>query len=151
MFRFDIQTAHHKDVVGICKIISRVMTTELSQKQLEEMYTEIIEDIGQIVIIARHARVVAGYIRARRLKDFSRGCYAEISEIALLPYYQRRGGGTELVYGVEKWGGQMLIPKIICNLQSDNEGASALLKKCRFIETRSGAFEKIIFERKIKL
>ncbi len=62
MFRFEIQAAHHKDIAGVCKIITRVMKTDLSQKQLEEMYTEIIEDIGQIVMIAKHARVVAGYI-----------------------------------------------------------------------------------------
>ena len=148
MFRFEIRAACHKDIVGICKIIRRVMDTDISDKRLEEIYTGIVEDINEIIMIAKHARVVAGYIRARRLKDFSRGYYAEISEIALLPYYQRRGGGTDLVYGVEKWGGQMLIPKIICNLQSDNEGAAALLKKCRFVETRPGAFEKTIFERK---
>lgn len=144
MFHFTIQAAVHKNVGALCTIRERVLGVSFPPERLKRIYFEIIEDVEQIVLLAFHSRKTVGYIHARRVNDFSSGEFTEISEIALLPYYQKRGAGTFLVLGVEQWGRQMALRAMKCNLKSDNEAMKALLKGCGFSESCPGAFEKTI-------
>lgn len=144
MFHFTIQAAVHKNVCALCAIRERVLGVSLSPEHLKRIYFEIIEDAEQIILLAFHSRKTVGYIHARRVNDFSCGEFTEISEIALLPYYQKRGAGTFLVLGVEQWARQMAVRVMKCNLKSDNEAMKALLKGCGFSESGLGAFEKTI-------
>lgn len=142
MFQFTVRAADHFDVNAICKITQRVFDPSFDETELRKLCIGIIEDIEQIVMVAVNSNHVVGFIHARRVTDMIFGSYTEISEIAMLPYYQRRGGGTSLVFGVEQWSSQMLTNKIKCILKSQNEAVKALLQGCGYVENGFGAFEK---------
>lgn len=142
--RFTIQAAKHKDSKAVCRICGEVLSSELPQEKTAEMFTEIIEDAEQIVMVAFISGHVAGFIHARLVRDLVLGEYAEIVSIAMAEYYQRKGGGTSLVFGVEQWCGQMRKHRTICFLKSENEAMRSLLTRCGYRETGVGAFEKYI-------
>lgn len=144
MFQFTVRAADHFDVNAICKITQKVFDPSIDEDELKRLCVGIIEDIEQIVMVAVNSNHVVGFIHARRVTDMIFGRYTEISEIAMLPYYQRRGGGSSLVFGVEQWSSQMLTNKIKCILKSQNEAVKALLLKCGYVENGLGAFEKTI-------
>ena len=144
MFQFTVQSANHSNVEAVCKISRKVLNSPLQIERMRRIYVEIIEDIEQIVMIAVHAGKAVGFIHAHRVNDLLCGTYSEISNVALLPYYQRRGAGTLLVLGVEQWSRQMITPDLKCILKSENEAVAALLKGCGYVENGLGAFEKTI-------
>lgn len=144
MFRFTIQAAKHKDAKAVCRICGEVLTSEISPEITGAMFTKIIEDIEQIVMVAFISGHVAGFIHARIVRDLVLGQYVEIVNIAMAEYYQRKGGGTSLVQGVEQWCCQMQNHKTMCFLKSENEAMRSLLTRCGYLENSVGAFEKYI-------
>ena len=144
MFRFTIQAAQHSDVNAVCKIASTVLNSELPPDKLKQLYFEIIENVEQIILLAVNSAHTVGFIHARRVNDLVCGSYTGIVSIAFLPYYQRHGGGTELLYGVEEWSRQMLTPKLKCVLKSDNEAVRQLLKSGGYTESSPQNYEKTI-------
>lgn len=144
MFHFTVRAAKHSDINAVCKISQKVLGSALQLENLEKLYVNMIEDIEQIVMVAVHSGHVAGFIHARCVSDMTFGTYTEIIEIAMLPYYQRRGGSKALIFAIEQWSGQMGTPNIKCVLKSDNEAVKALLQSCSYVENGFGAFEKTI-------
>lgn len=144
MFHFTIRAARHKDIADIYKICQDVLNVPLSPEKMTKVYVDIIEDTEQIVMLAVHAKRTVGFIHARRVNDLLLGTYSEIINIALKPYYQKRGAGTFLVLGVEQWSRQMVTPYLKCTLKSENAAVTALLKSCGYAENSPGAFEKTI-------
>lgn len=144
MFHFTIQAAKHCDANAVCRIAKRVLLSEITPDKMKKLYVEIIENVDQIIMIAVNSGKTVGFIHARRVEDLVFGCYTEIVTIALLPYYQRRGGGTSLLLGAEQWSRQMLTPNLKCTLKGDNMAVKALLHGCGYVENGQGAFEKTI-------
>lgn len=144
MLHFKIQAAKHKDAKAVCRICGEVLSSELPPEKITEMLTEIVEDAEQIIMVAFISGHVAGFIHARLMRDLVLGEYAEIVQIAMAEYYQRKGGGTSLVLGVEQWCSQMRRDKTICFLKSENEAMRSLLTRCGYRENTVGAFEKNI-------
>ena len=144
MFRFTVQAARHCNANAVCRITKEVLHSEMPPDTIRKLYFEIIEDVEQIIMIAVNSAHTVGFIHARIVNELVLGRYTEIVDIALLPYYQRHGGGTSLVLGVEQWSRQMLAPNIKCNLKSDNGAVKALLQGCGYVENGLGAFEKTI-------
>ena len=144
MFQFTVQAAKHRDADTICKISQKVLNSEISPDELKKLYVEMIEDVEQIVMIAVNSGHTVGFIHAKRVRDLALGVYTEIAAIALLPYYQKRGGGTSLLLGVEQWSSQMLTPGLKCILKNDNETVKHLLKSCGYIQNGLGVYEKTI-------
>ena len=142
MFRFTIRAAKHSDAEAVCRIAGTVLNSELPPDMLKRLYAKIIEDVEQIVMVAINSAHTVGFIHARQVKDLVLGKYTEIAAIALLPYYQKRGGGTSLVFGVEQWSRQMLTPDIRC--KSDNVAVKQLLKGCGYTQNGNDIFEKTI-------
>lgn len=143
MFNFTVQAARHCDINAVCKITKNVLHSEIQPDNMKRLYLEIIENVEQIIMIAVNSGKTVGFIHARRVNDLVCGCYTEIVTMALLPYYQRRGGGTSLLLGVEQWSRQMLTPNIKCILKSDNTAVKALLQGCGYVEN-GRAFERTI-------
>lgn len=144
MLHFTIRAAEHNDAKAVCRICGEVFSPEIQQDEMLQIFTKIIEDVEQIVMVAFISGHVCGFIRARLVRDLVLGEYAEIVNIAMSEYYQRKGGGTSLVFGVEKWCMQMRRHKTICFLKSENEAMRSLLKRCGYLENSVGAFEKYI-------
>lgn len=144
MFQFTVQAAKHRDADAICKISKSVLNSEISPDELKKMYAEIIENFEQIVMIAVNSGHTVGFIHAKRVRDLAFGIYTEIAAIALLPYYQNRGGGTSLLLCVEQWSRQMLTPELKCILKNDNEAVKRLLKSCGYAQNGLGVYEKTI-------
>ena len=132
MFQFTVQAAKHRDADTICKISQNVLNSDIPPDDLKKLYVEIIENVEQIVLKAINSKHTVGFIHARRVSDLVYGSYTEIVTIALLPYYQNRGGGTSLLLGVEQWSRQMLTPELKCVLKNDNEAVRRLLKSCGY-------------------
>lgn len=141
---FTIQSAKHKDAKAVSRICGEVLSPELTPDKTEAMFTKIIEDLDQIVMVAFTSGHVAGFIHARQVRDLVLGKYVEIVCIAMSEYYQRKGGGTSLIFGVEQWGSQMRNNKTICYLKSENDAMRSLLTRCGYQENGVGAFEKYI-------
>lgn len=144
MLQFTIQAAKHKDAKAVCRICGEVLSPELSPDKTEAMFTKIIEDLDQIVMVAFTSGHVAGFIHARQVRDLVLGQYVEIVRIAMSEYYQRKSGGTSLIFGVEQWCSQMQNHKVRCFLKSENEAMRSLLTRCGYQENGVGAFEKYI-------
>lgn len=144
MFQFTIQAAKHNNFDAVCKIARNVLNSGLSADSFKKQYLKIIEDVDQIIMIAINSGHTIGFIHARRMSDMINGSYTEIVGIALLPYYQRRGGGTLLLLGVEQWSRQMLTPDIKCILNHENKAVQKLLTSCGYDENDSGVYEKTI-------
>ena len=144
MFHFTVQAAKHINADAVCKIADTVLHSEIPFDRLKRLYVEILEDVEQIVMVAVNSAHTVGFIHARRVSDLVYGSRAEIVTVALLPYYQRRGGGTALLFGVEQWSRQMLITDLKCAPKSDNEAVKHLLKRCGYIENELGVYEKTI-------
>lgn len=144
MFRFTIQAAKHSNVDAVCRIASTVLHSEIPPDKLKRLYVEIIEDVEQIVMIAVNSGHAAGFIHARRVNDLVYGNYTEIAAIALLPYYQKHGGGTSLLLGVEQWSSQMLTSELKCIPKTENIAMKQLLTVCGYKKNVSGVFEKTI-------
>lgn len=144
MFRFTVRAAKHGDINSVCKISQKVLGSALQLEVLEKLYVNIIEDIEQIVMVAIHSEHTVGFIHAKRVSDLTFGTYTEISEIAMLPYYQRRGGSASMIFAVEQWSSQMVTTNLKCLLKSENEAVKALLLSCGYVENGFGAFEKTI-------
>lgn len=144
MFQFTVQSADHSNIDAVCKISQRVLNSELPSDKLTKQYLAIIEDIEQIVMIAENSGHTVGFVHARRVSDLVYGNYAEIVAIALLPYYQRRGGGTSLMLGIEQWSKQMLTSELKCFPKSDNIAVRQLLIGCGYAESKPGIFAKTI-------
>ena len=144
MFRFTIQAAKHSDADAVCRIASTVLNSDIPSDKMKKLYYEIIEDVEQIVMVAVNSGHAVGFIHARRISDLVYGSYTEMVTTALLPYYQKRGGGTSLLLGVEQWSRQMLTPELKCILKNDNEAVKRLLKSCGYIQNGLGVFEKTI-------
>ena len=142
MFQFTVQAAKHSDADAICKISKSVLNSDIPPDELKKLYVEIIEDIEQIILTAVNSGHTVGFIHAKRVKDLVLGVYTEIVTVALLPYYQKRGGGTSLVLGVEQWSRQMLTHDIRC--RSDNVVVKQLLKGCGYTQNGNEIFEKTI-------
>lgn len=144
MFHFTARPAVHADMKAICKICRDALNSELPQKELERVYTEIIEDVSQMVMVSVHSGHVAGFIHARRVLDMVLGEHAEIVTAAMNPYYRGKGGGALMLAGIEAWSSQMLAPKIICVLKSENGAFGTLLQNNGYVCGGFGAFEKTI-------
>lgn len=144
MFHFTVRAAKHSDINAVCKISQKVLGSALRLDELEKLYVNIIEDIEQIIMVAFHSGHVAGFIHAKRASDLTFGTYTEIVEIAMLPYYQRRGGSKSMIFAVEQWSDQMVTTNIKCILKSESETVKALLLNCGYVENGLGAFEKTI-------
>lgn len=144
MFHFTARPAVHADMKAVCKICRDALNTELPQKELERVYTEIIEDVSQMVMVSVHSGHVAGFIHARRVFDMVLGEHAEIVSAAMNPYYRGKGGGKLMLAGIEAWSSQMLAPKIICVLKSENEVFKTLLQNNGYVRGGFGAFEKTL-------
>ena len=142
MFKFTVQAAKHSDADAVCNIARSVLNSEIPPDKLKKLYFEMIEDIGQIVMTAVNSGHIVGFIHARHVRDLVIGDHTEIVAIALLPYYQKRGGGTSLVLSVEQWSRQMLTPDIRC--RSDNIAVKHLLKDCGYTQNGNETFEKTI-------
>lgn len=144
MFRFTVQAAKHSDANAVCKIASTVLNPKIPPAKMKRQFFKIIEDIEQIVMVAVNSAHTVGFIHARRMDDLVYGSYTEIVTIALLPYYQKRGGGTSLLMGVEQWSRQMLITDLKCIKKINNIAADHLLKGCGYTQNPLGVFEKTI-------
>lgn len=144
MLHFTIRAAEHNDTKAVCRICGEVLSPELSPDDTEAMFTKIIEDIDQIVMVAFISGHVCGFIHARRVSDILLGQYVEIVHVAMSEYYQRKSGGTSLIFGVEQWCAQMQDHKTMCFLKSENEAMRSLLTRCGYRENSVGAFEKYI-------
>lgn len=141
---FTIQAAKHKDAKAVSRICGEVLSPELPPDKTEAMFTKIIEDLDQIVMVAFTSGHVAGFIHARQVRDLVLGQYVEIVRIAMSEYYQRKSGGSSLIFGAEQWCGQMRNHKMMCFLKSKNEAMRSLLTRCGYRENSVGAFEKYI-------
>ena len=144
MFQFTVLAAKHSDAEAICKISKSVLNSDIPPDELKSLYVEMIENVEQIVMIAVNSGHTVGFVHAKRVRDLVLGVYTDIAAIALLPYYQKRGGGTSLLLGVEQWSRQMLTPELKCILKNDNEAVKRLLKSCGYIDNSFGVFEKTI-------
>lgn len=144
MLRFTIQAAKHNDAKAVCRICREVFSTALPPDKMTATFTGIIEDIEQIVMVAVISGHAAGFIHARQVRDLVLGKYVEIVCIAMSEYYQRKSGGSSLVFSVEQWCSQMRNNKMICFLKSENEAMRSLLTRCGYQENGVGAFEKYI-------
>ena len=144
MFQFTIRAAKHSDAEAVCRIAGTVLNSELPPDMLKRLYAKIIEDVEQIVMVAINSAHTVGFIHARQVKDLVLGKYTEIAAIALLPYYQKRGGGTSLLLGAEQWSRQMLTSKLKCIPKNDVTAIKQLLTVCGYEENVSGVLEKII-------
>lgn len=144
MLHFTIRAAELNDAKAVCRICGEALSPEIQQDEMSEMFTGIIEDVEQIVMVAFISRHVCGFIHARLVRDLVLGEYAEIVNIAMREFYKRKSGGMSLVFGVEQWCSQMQRHKIICFLKSENEAMRSLLTKCGYQENGFGAFEKNI-------
>ena len=145
MFQFTVQAAKHKNVDAVCRISNTVLNSGLPHESLKKLYFDIIQDVEQIIMIAVNSGHTVGFAHARRVKDLVCGCYAELVTIALLPYYQRRGGGTSLMFGIEQWSRQMLTGDLRCFPKTDDPAVDRLLEGCGYIQNSSGVFEKTLF------
>ena len=144
MFKFIVKAAKHSDADAVCRIAATVMNSEIPPDRLKKVFLDIIENVDQIIMIAINSTHTVGFVHARHVRDLVLGDHTEISTIALLPYYQRRGGGTSLLLGVEQWSRQMLITKLRCSLNNDNLAAKQLLTGCGYLEKDQRVFEKTI-------
>lgn len=144
MLHFTIRAAEHNDAKAVCRICGETLSPEIGQDEMANMFTKIIEDLEQIVMVAFISGHVCGFIHARLTQDLVLGEFAQIEKIAMSEYYQRKSGGTSLILGVEQWCSQMQRHKSICFLKSENEAMRSLLTKCGYLENSVGAFEKYI-------
>ena len=144
MFNFKVRSASHADKNAVCRIAASIPGHALTPKELDRIYTEIIEDISQIVMVSVHSGHAAGFIHARHEFDMVYGECIEIVSIAMNPYYQNRGGEAMLLAALEKWSGQMLVPRIVYVLKGEDEAVKALLKSKGYVDNGSSAFEKTI-------
>lgn len=144
MLHFTIRAAEHNDVKAVCRICGETLSPEIQQDKIATMFTKIIEDVEQIAMVAFISGHVCGFIHARLVRDLVLGEYAEIVNISMSEFYQRKSGGTSLIFGVEQWCSQMQRHKMICFLKSENEAMRSLLTKCGYQENTVGAFEKYI-------
>lgn len=145
MLHFTIRAAEHKDAKAVCRICTETLSPEIHPDEMTKMFTAIIEDVEQIVMVAFISGHVCGFIHARLVRDIVRGEYAEIVNLAMSEYYQRKNGGTSLIFGVEQWCSQMQRHKSICFLKSENDAMRSLLTKCGYRENSVGAFEKYVY------
>ncbi len=144
MFNFKIRQATHADKNAICRIAANSIKSPLAQEELYRLYTEIIEDISQVVMVFVHSGHVAGFIHARRVCDMICGEHIEIVEIAVNPYYQNRGGEELLLAALEKWSCQMLIPRMTSVIKVETETIKEIFQNCGFTINGFGDFEKTI-------
>ena len=121
-----------------------MLGSELPPDKMDKIFTQIIDDVGQIILVAVTSGHVAGFIHAREVRDLTLGRYVEIVEIAMLEYYQRSGGASSLIYGVEQWCCQMRTHKTVCILKSENDAMRSLLISCGYREYGIVAFEKYL-------
>ena len=129
---------------AVCNISEKVLNSALTPDALKKLYTEILENVEQIIMIAVNSGHTVGFAHARHVRDLVFGDYTELVSIAMLPYYQKRGGGTLLLLGVEQWSRQMLIPELKCILKNDNVAVKRLLTGCGYAQNSFGIFEKTI-------
>lgn len=144
MFNFKIRAASHADKNAVCRIAANIPGSALTPGELDRIYTEIIDDVSQVVMVAVHSGHAAGFIHARHIFDMVLGECIEIVSIAMNPYYQNRGGEAMLLAALEKWSGQMLVLRIIYVLKGENEAVKALLRSKGYVDNGFGAFEKTI-------
>lgn len=144
MYHFTVEIAKYKHINTVCRINETVFGSTKLADIRRNIFIEIIEDIEQVILIAKNGNNFAGYIHARHQKDLSNGYYVDIAEIAMTPYYQNHGGGTKLVLGVEQWSRQTLYNLLKCRFHNDNIAMKALLEGCGYSNNGYGEFEKTI-------
>lgn len=144
MHNFIIRYANHKDLNGICSLAKKCFDLNVKDSELRANVSSILDDLQQAVLVVINSSHIVGFIHARYVQNIMSGNYTEISEMGVLPYYQRRKCGTKLVLSVEKWCESMAVHNIKCILKSANPAVEALLIKCGYTKNCDCAFEKTI-------